>query len=713
VTRADRTWQALGLSLLWLLLGYPGLFFGRVLALQAPLWGVPPWSDLGGPNPMERAHLQEAATTLAPRLALVQRHGWALALWNPFVGGGRVGFLAMGAEGYAPLPVAAALLARKLYLGNVLLLLHTGLAFFGVYLLARRFLSPAAATLSGLTYALSGPVASSWCTASGSAAALGPWLWWAALAGSRPVGALAFALAMASGGESWGFVAGFVALALVSPLAASLQRRASQLALVLVSGLGLAAPSLALAVLGAETPGLWWLAGNPQSPPAFASLFFAPAEPPRNAPWVFLGAPVLVLALLGCLLPGKLRRVGLVTVLASGLLVLAPTAALPPFLAAHRPGSTLACGVALLAGAGVELLLARAGSVPKAAILALAFAAPVARLLPAAAVWLPWETRERATLPSPEAPAAPAAHQPVLPLLTLPPDTPALLGLADARAKTFFGEPRYRGLLAPGAGGVVPFSRITDRKLAELGVTWLWEPQEVAVVSGELFARLEPATARRDPSTPTYPLAVPGKATRLGLRVGHAPLFAFLEQSGRRFLLAEDRALAGESELWHFFLLPRDVPEGPARLVTDRQFAARHPELALGWDTSGWELAGEGGGVRLWRARHALPLASCDAPHPGDPPPQLLRWEPQGAVIEVETAQAQELVVRLKFRPHLLRVLLDGKPHRSHRAGEVWTAVPVPPGRHRVELRYALPGVLWVLPALALLVLLPRRKERP
>jgi len=713
VTRVDRTWQASGLLLLLVLLFYPTLFFGRVLSLQSPLWAIPPWSELGGPNPMDRPHLQEAALTLAPRLALIQRYRWELAIWNPFVGGGRVGFLAMAADGYGPLAVVAGLFAKEPYLANTLLLLHVCLAFLGTYLLARRQLSPPAAVLTGVVYVLSGPVISSWCAGPGSAAAFGPWLWFSVLSGKLSLAALTAAMLVASGSESWGFLAGFVLLSLVSPQGTTLPRRVVRLSRTVLAAVALAAPSLALGLFGSETPRLWWLEGSPQSAPNLASLLTTSDHPSQQGLWVFLGAPVLMLALLGCALPGLVRNLGLGVALASATLVFTPASALSPFLAAHRPTATLACGFALLAGAGLEVLFSRSWQIPKGVLGTAAMVVTFAHMLPAAALWLSWETRGRATLPQPETPASPAAYEPVLPLLALPPDSPALLELADLRARTLVGEPKYRTLLAPGPGGVVAFSRITDPQLAALGVSWLWEPQEVTVVSGELFARLELGETARDPERPIYPVTVPEKATRLGLRVARPPGFLFLERDGQRWVLVEDRALAGESELWHFFLLPRECPPGASRLVSDREFARRHPRLVLGWDTSGWELAGEREGARLWLKRDAVPLAGWKDPRSGAPAPKLLAWQPQGASVEVETTLDQELVLRMKFRPHLLRVLLDGKPQPSHSVAPVWTGVTVPPGRHRLEVRYALPTVAWLAPFFGLVFLISPRKEQP
>lgn len=692
VQERARILAPLGFLLLLMVVFYPSLFLNRVLAPQALLWNVPPWSQLGGPNPTEQKALEEPVRTLVPRLALVQRYGWRVALWNPFVGGGRPGFLALGAEGIGPLALGASLLFSPPYQFNGLLLLHLALAFWGVYLLARRYLDPQGALLAGFVYALSGPVLSSWLTAAGSAMALGPWLWLAALSPTSWWAPVPLALCILSGGSCWPYVVGFLALAAWACQAHGWRlTKAFRLFWLATGAVVLALPSLYLAWFGVEKPGAWWLQAKAQPRPNFASLFLPAEELPLGRPWVFVGAVTLLLAALGAskLLP--LQKMALWALALSLPLVFAPASWLPSFVGAFRPSGILALGVALLAGAGSQHLLALlppGGRLwPTAGILA----ALLLRLVPAQASWLLWESRQRAQLPSPWTGELGQAQEPVLPLLTLlPPDTAALLGLADLRAGSLAGEPLYRSLLRPGADGVVTFSRIADPLLADLGALWLLEPAELSLVSAELFSKLQLDLASRQDGE--FVLSVPPRATRLGLKIPGQPPFLQVVREDQRWILKPDKALAEENAGWHFYLIPSPMPAGRARLLSPSPLPAT--SLTLAWDCSGWDLEGERGTLRLWRQRFARPLAAWM--DDGVPPPMVLSWQPGKLLLRTQREKAGELVLRLKFRPALLRLFVDGKPLPAEKGPGVWTTVKVPAGEHVVRAQWALPpGVLW------------------
>uniref|UniRef100_A0A7C2NAN1 Uncharacterized protein n=1 Tax=Thermoanaerobaculum aquaticum TaxID=1312852 RepID=A0A7C2NAN1_9BACT len=176
MTEGDRSLLACSLLVVVLVLFYPAFFLGQVLAPQAALWSYPPWSELGGPNPSLHQPTNRLAFSLAPRLALIQREGAAVALWNPYIGGGRIGWLGMAADGYGPFSVLAALFARDVQHFQALALCVVIFSFAGMFHLARRYLAPCPAVVSALVYTLSGPVVSAWLDVPGTVAVVVPWL---------------------------------------------------------------------------------------------------------------------------------------------------------------------------------------------------------------------------------------------------------------------------------------------------------------------------------------------------------------------------------------------------------------------------------------------------------------------------------------------------------------------------------------------------------
>lgn len=714
VTASDRSLLACSLLLLVLVLFYPAFFLGRVLAPQAALWGVPPWSELGGPNPSLGQPTNRLALSLAPRLALVQREGTRVALWNPFIGGGRVGWLAMAADNYAPLSVLAAFLARDVHHWQASALLVVVLAASGMFRLARRYLASWPAVVSAFVYALSGPVMSSLLDVPATVAAVVPWLLsfsfelprWSAVVGTS----FCAAFLWMSGGYGWPW--------LVVPLLGVLLRRshppatvASAFVATLV-GLGLAFPSVFLAFFGGEVPGFWWLAGRPQAAATLSDLVVAKTLPlGAERPWVFLGWPAVVLALWGAAQRASARALALGLTFVGAVAAFAPSALLPAFVEAFRPTLALALGVALLAGLGSQRLVSHAPENWQPAVSGFLALLVLVRLLPAASLWLPWHGRDRAQLKwaAPDVEAFP--QDLVLPLVTLfPPDSLVLAGLADVRAQRFWGEPKLHRLLAPGADGSLPFSRLSDALLAKLGVRWLLEPRELALVSGELFSRLSLAESQAQDSR--FPVVVPSGATRLGIKASSQPSLVRLLQGDHHWVLSPDRALAGEAEGWWWWLVPEGVQAGEAQLAVTFSPSRWQRELRLAWDCSGWELAQEAGSLRWWRQRWALPLAFWHQPREAAGLPQVVAVTPQKLVIRTETPVPARLGVRLKFRPHIQKAFLDGQPVPVHQGPFPWSAVEVPAGSHRLTVALSLPLAVWLGPLVFLAFLGLLRKVR-
>lgn len=672
---------------------YPCFTFQRVLAPQGLLWNLPPWSYLGGPRPIDRPDLLPTALTLAPRLHLIQEYGLRLALWNPFIGNGRVGFLSFARDGYPPLAVLAALLVPEPYHWNTLLLLELALAFSGTYLLARRFLSREGAGLAALGYSLSGPVLSQWPTLGGSAAALGPWLWLAAL-GSRPLmTAVLGALLLVAGEESWPFLLGSAALAIGTRPVGRRGWAGKQWLLAMFGAVLLAFPSLFLAFSSGEQPGLGWLRPKPL-PPASWEMLVRPLPEKDSGHAVYLGWPLVLLAVTGITQKGPARKIALwILSLALPMVFFLPQSS--P-LAGFHP--LLALALAILAGLGTEALLGRLPEKWRQQAFVGVAVLVGFRLLVFGAEFLPWETTDRARLPIPWEEKKWSLQEPLIPLLTLlPPDSGAFIGICDPRARNLTGEPRYRAILGPAPDGSLHFARITNPALAELGVKWLLEPEEPQVVRGTLVSKVMTQEIPRDFFS--YPLDIPAHATRIGLPVDSPPFFLQLEQGGETVVLLPDQDFAGV-EGWHFWSVPEELTQGRARLLADSKFAKKHAKITVAWDVSGWELVYVGEGFRLWRQRFARPLAVWKEVSATQPPPKVLLRRP--GLIRVVTSRQEEgnLLLRLKHRPSLLRVTMDGKAINTRAAAEVWTEVAVPRGEHVLTAKYTFPLWTWLLPIL-------------
>jgi len=519
--------------------------------------------------------------------------------------------------------------------------------------------------------------------------------------------------------------------------------------------LAIAVPSLWLERRGGEpdapTPAL-----EPAPPaPGLKALVVAPPPPggaqfqPASESSDYLGVVTVLLALVGVFrLPPRVRGLWLATFAVSAALILLPSPLLARAGIPERPFGTMALAAAILAAFGGQLLHEKVPSSRGREVVGFAvWVLVVAALAPPAARRLPFAREEDASLPSP-IPAGSQAARFVGVLGMLPPDIGATLGLADVRAASFPREPHYAALLGAGRGGELPVSRALDPRTARLSARWLLEPLPLRVVSGELFAHIEPVelqvqTERSLDGLRRFRTAVPPWACRLGLPTHAAPAALWLEDPGRQSQLEPDHALAAESDAWRWFVVPPGWPSGPATLAMTLRQGEGSPENAA-WDASGLRLAREERGVRIWEWDLARPLAflatgvqaeNGDAPVQGTavvvPNERLsvlrplvgvsgsradvVASDPARVEIKVEAAQARLLVIQVKHRAALWRATVNGRRAATERVDHVWTGVPVPAGVSHVILRARLPLGVW-LPACAGLIALvalawPRRER--
>jgi hypothetical protein len=272
---------------------------------------------------------------------------------------------------------------------------------------------------------------------------------------------------------------------------------------------------------------------------------------------------VALVSLLGCLLPEPvLARTGL----------------------AERPFGTLALATALLAGLGAAALAARFPP-PVAPVLgALLCTVLIVRLLPSAVAGVPFGEPVEAS-PSVSFPVELRdGGGRVLPLLdALPPDVGARFAVADLRASSFAGEPRYHALLGSRDGRTVAVSRALDPRTSRLGARWLLEPLPLRVVSGVVFSGIVAGEARHRPSmlgsTVVYEVTAPGGVCRVGLptTIGR-PAQLVIASDGRTERLLPDPALAGESDQWSWFAVPERWPAGLTILEIERGHGVEWPD---------------------------------------------------------------------------------------------------------------------------------------
>jgi hypothetical protein len=745
---------AVVVALLFILF-YPALFLGYRLAPEASLKSEAPWRVQWGPYPNPSPAAVAAATHLGPRLAVIASDGLRGALWDPWIGGGRPGWLSSAAEGRAPLPLLTALVARHGWTWTALAAVEVALAFASaLWALGTLGIGGSwPAAIGATAYALSGPVTGHLLDWHESALALGPLVLLPALAARPRAARLRVAawtgillLLFASGAPA----VSYLALAAVAMVFSSrlVGRPAGWLAPLagLVITMAIAVPSLWLQHAGAE-PGAHPPAARLAPPIANLSAFVAPpalgAMPEADSLPVhaYLGPVVLLLALFG-VFALRLPRAGfwLATVAASVTIALLPSALLLRLGITQRPLGVAALAVAVLAAYGAGLLCARVSGAFLHNVAGLAiWLLVVLSLLPPAAHQLPFATHEEAELPSPLARQRPTARTRMVAVLgMLPPDISATLGLADVRAASLEGEPHYAALLGTGRGGELTVSRALDRRTARLGARWVLEPLPLRVVSGEIFANIEVADLALSEKKSLDGLrrgrvTAPPGACRLALPALSQATEVWIECPGHRSQLDPDPALAAESDAWRWFAVPAGWSAGAAVIAvsgTARAAAARQ----VAWDTSGLRLVSEEHGARAWRWDRAWPLAflATGFEREGGEVPvgrltvtvardrlaallplaaggtgrvSVVATSPASVELHVETRADAMVVVQVKRRPRLWRATVNGRRVTTDSVGGVWTGIAVPAGDSNVVLRARLARGAWVPAAFGVLAL--------
>ncbi len=719
---------ALGMLLVLLAIAfYPALMLGRRLAPEASLRSASPWRLEWGPTPDPSPRVLAAATELGPRLAVIGREGVAAAIWNPWIGGGRAGWLSSPREGGAPLPVLAALLARPGWAWTALVALTVAASFTTAWLAARwTGASGWAAAAAATAYSLAGPVAWHWLDWRGSAVALGPlallpslarWSGW----GRRTAAWSAAVALVALAGPP---AVPFIALAFAHELAGKGRRMA-------VRGWSAIAAALLLVTL-ARLP-VTWLHQAGAEPGARAQA--ARVAPPLNGPTSlfsrgeagrlaarqggatpaaadavgdpgFLGVTTLLLAALGFATsrPPDRRFWGAITCMAFAL-SLVPSSWLAEIGLSQRPLAVLALAVALLAAGGVDSLIRRLRPEWAPAIGAAICLAVVVELAPVALHELPFATVRDAQLPAPVPAALTEDGSRVVAMMSaLPPDIAASFGVADVRARWFDREPAFEQLVGGRHAGT---TQVLDPTYGMLGARWVLEPVPLRVVSGLVFGDIDVVEAPRispeEASTARFRLTVPETACRLGLPSAETGENAvFLQSEDATVVLEEDRALAEESLEWRWVGVKPRAPRGEVVLgvIGSRKAPA---SLSVAIDVSGVRLAAEDQGLRVWERERAARFARLDTAEPGAFAAVEALSEDR-AEISVRAPRTSTLIVQIKHRPGLWRASVNGRPVSVAVAQGVWTAVPVPAGDSRVVLRAAIPAAVWVLSAAAVIM---------
>lgn len=706
-------YAAVLLALLAIVL-YPAIFMGSRVAPESSLRGTPPWRAQWGPHPQPQPSAIRVARTLAPRLETLARDGFSCALWNPYVGGGRAGWVVSAEEGGTPLTVLAGLAARRGWAFTALLATVMSVAFVAVAFLLRRLgASTWAAVVGAVAYALSGAVSTSLLSPSGSAVALGPLVLAVALSNREPGAAKVglWALLLAALGWSGTASVPFVVMALALLVLRRHRKLPGDLLVIAVAAL------LAVALLSPR----WWLASVADEPGAAAQG--TAVAPPLTTPSALLvtgsdstretvssseipavssseaallGLPVVLLALLG--LSRLRRRIDLLWpafAVSAVWLAFAPAAVVSRLGLSERPFAALALSTAVLAAFGCDRLLAGVASPRlRASIGVVAAFAIASRLLPAAAEQIPFFPIADGELPSPLPAGACADGSRLVGLLdTLPPDVAAALALRDARAADLRREPEYERLLAAGPGGLLPVTGALRPRLADIGVRWVLEPLPLRVVSGEIFAAVELRAASRVASGNgwiEYHTADPGGTVRVGLpSETFAGASLFERRVGRLVRLPEDATLASETSAWSWWSLvpsptPRDLVIRAARPHLE---ATERIEVAL--DRSDISLVGESLGARIWRRDDALDMFT-EVPE-GGAELQLVEASPQRLAAQVNANRDVTVRALVKYRPGLRHATVDGVAAEIESADRIWSAVRVPAGSHRLVIESRIP----------------------
>ncbi len=398
-----------------------------------------------------------------------------------------------------------------------------------------------------------------------------------------------------------------------------------------------------------------------------------------------------------------------VVALTSGL-TWASSGALASLGVLERPFGVTALAAAYLAGLGAQVLATRAPAAWRNPAVAAMCAVLVLRLVPPFAQRLPFAEPDEARLASPlPAQASSGDGRFVAIISAVPPDLGGTLGAADARAIDLRREPRYAARLGVRATGELPLARLFDRSLPGLGVRWLVEPLPLRIVSGEIFAHVDTNEARVERRRVT--VDVPPGATRLGLSAARGATAAPLLRRGETvWRLDPDATLAAESDAWAWFALPGSVSDGEAEL-RGIALPASGSSLTVAWDRSGLRMAQEDQGARVWEWPQAVPMvhfapARSAASSRGEVAPQapddavrVIEKRPARLAADVTAAGDGLVVFLVKHRPRLWHARVDGERVATVATDDVWTAVPVAAGPHRVVLSASLP---WAMVALSI-----------
>ncbi len=360
---------------------------------------------------------------------------------------------------------------------------------------------------------------------------------------------------------------------------------------------------------------------------------------------------------------------------------------------------------------------------------------------------------------------------------TLPPDTAAALGFADIRSR-FASLEGYRRLIRtidpqswdPRVRQIVLNGATIDLfhpYLAALGARWILEPPAYHLVEYALGEHTLDTGPRRGTLGPLrkglrieQEVTLPGECSRLGLNLavrGEASVLLdvrLLAADGRpvgRWRLGAGSA-SGGALLWidlparrppgpsvlqircleghgpvSLWTCPRPLESGNTLTVGGRP---RRDALVLSLDVSGYAMAHEGPGLRIWENRRALPLlwtvgrtaaGSVETLIEADPPldlgtvavvdpavrdalPPLQRGvvgsiRADGAVVRALVNAPGEtlLVSSIPASPSVLAVEIDGRRVAPLTVNGLFLGAVLPAGRHEVTIHPVLPAWQWGL----------------